>query len=599
MPVSFPQLLDAAERRMHTDESCTDLIQAIARQLAADIQADFVALDAWDGSRVIPVLQIGEQPNTELAVDSVLPGRTIRRDLPNNLMFVQTSATVSGDASIVLSIVATSTLDADDLFGSVIEVVADLYRRRLLERSVSVDANHQRQLRLLSGLHRTLDSEVVANTIATDGAVLTDARTISVARRSGSQWNVTAATGVSHPNDRSDAARRISAAIKEAANGRELDESSRSRTNDEGRVDDVLVRPLNVPPDWKCANWAAVVDLSNDSSDPTRDDHQLVSVLCHHGALALANCDRYAATSFGKRSQQLFRRLTRPRSLIFISAVCAAIAGLSLMTTELRIEAYGELVPSERVLIFAPEDGTIEELNVDDGSDVGTQQPLCILSNEDLEVQMEGLVGNLSATTARLSAIEALKGQPGSAPQAGLLSAEQLELEEKSRSLQAQVSIMQRRMAALTLTATMNGRVYGDRLTELLTHRPVQRGQFLFEVANPHNDWQLELRVSELDIRHVLHATDNGGDQHPAVRYALETSPEATHEAHLKSISASTEVQSDGQLSTLIVVDVGGKKYSGERPGTGVIAYIDCGRRRVGYVWFRKLIEFVQRNVWL
>lgn len=588
MTVSFPQLLDAAESRMQSDESCSDLIQSLCKQLALETQAEGLALTAWDGSNRIPVLHLGEPLSEEHALDTVPPGRVLRKKISKEKLLLQTAAEVSGGMTIVLMSAHQSVVNSDELHASVVEVIADLYRRRLLEAASSKDERHREQIHLLSCLHQSLDSDVVSNTIATDGIVLTAARAISVACRSGNRWAVVAATGVSHPNNRSDAVRHTLAAIKEA--------NQTTGTEDESQV---VVRPLNVPPNFESTRWVAVFDFSNDTNSDQAANRSSVDLLCHHGALALANCERYASSSLSRKLKRLGGRLLRPGSLFSIIAAVAAIACLLLLKTELRIEAYGELVPVDRAFVFAPEDGTIERVNVNDGSDVTAADELCVLSNEDLQVQLEGLEGELSESTARLDAISALKGRPTAGPEAGLLSAEQLELEARAKSLTQQIQIMERRMAALTLTAKRNGRVYGDRLAELLTNRPVVRGQFLFEVANPNGKWQLELKVPELDIRHVLHVVQNDNENLPNVRYALETSPEATREATLKSIAGSTEVQSDGKLTTLVVVDVGEEQYSTERPGTGVVAYIDCGRHRVGYVWFRKIIEFVQRNTWL
>lgn len=593
MTVSFPQLLDAAESRMQTDESCSDLIQSLCKQLALETQAEAVALIAWDGANRIPVLQLGQQLNDEYELETVPPGRILRKKISTDKRLLQTAARVSGGMTIVLMSAHSSDVNSDELHAAVIEVIADLYRRRLLEAASSKDAAHREQLNLLSCLHQSLDADTVANTIATDGVVLTAARSISVANRIGKRWTVVAATGVSHPNDRSDAIRNTLAAIKDATQlkAEEAPETSMRQP--------VVVRPLNVPADFQSARWAAVFDFSDGLGNDQAVQRVGVDLLCHHGALALANCERYASSSVSNQLKHFGRRLVKPGSLFSIVLAVAAIACLFLLKTELRIESYGELVPVDRIFVFAPEDGTIEQVNVNDGSDVTMADTLCVLSNEDIQVQLEGLEGSLAETAARLAAISALKGRQSASPERGLLSAEQLELEARSKSLKLQIQIMERRMAALTLTSTTNGRVYGDRLSELLTNRPVQRGQFLFEVANPNGEWQLELKVPELDIRHVLHVVQKNNADLPTVRYALETSPEITHQARLKSIAGSTEIHSDGKLTTLVVVDVGEEQYSTQRPGTGVVAYIDCGRHRVGYVWFRKIIEFVQRNTWL
>ena len=126
----------------------------------------------------------------------------------------------------------------------------------------------------------------------------------------------------------------------------------------------------------------------------------------------------------------------------------------------------------------------------------------------------------------------------------------------------------------------------------------MQRGQYLFEVADPKSGWQLDLRVPEADARHVLNAIA-GSDTNLPVSFALETSPETFRQTHLQSLAASTELDAAGTLSTLAVAQVDGEGFQDQRPGSGVVAYISCGRFSAGYVWFRKMIEFVQRNTWL
>lgn len=599
MPVTFSDLLDAAERRMQTDGFSGSLLQALLLQLAGETQAKHVSLTASSAGQFVPIMNVGQKPDRELPQQAVSIGQIVRQKLEDGYQLIRTAAQLAGDDTMTLSAICPDGLADEELFASVVEVGADLYRRQLLESHSVSASGRQQQIDLLARLHSTLDTDIVANTIATDGSALTGARTISVARRNGQHWAVTAATGVSHPNDRSDAIRQtislIKAAAEQPSNGVEENDDHSTTKSTQG----IFVRPLNVPADWKSAEWAAVFDFSDSTAEAGVSDRASVDLLCSHGAIALKNCNRYAATTVLNRLKRMVRKLFSRRFVTSTVVVCGIAACLFLLKTELKIEAYGELVPADRSLVFAPEDGTIEQVDVNDGSEVTQGQQLCVLSNEDLEVQMEELVGDLSATSARLASIEALKGQPGSASQSGLLSAEQLELREKSRSLTRQVQIMRQRMTALTMTAEMKGRVYGDRLAEMLTRRPVRRGQFLFEVANPKNDWQLELRIPEQDIRHVLNATDRNQNQFPTVRYALETSPEVTHVAQVTLISESTDLGEDRRLSTLVVVDVGEEQYSSERPGTGVVAYIECGRHRLGYVWFRKIIEFVQRNVWL
>ena len=496
------------------------------------------------------------------------------------------ASSLVSDLRLVLDVTEGGLPVDHDLLIQLADVCADLQRRRLLERHAQ-HADTERALSLLiAQLHSGLDGNVVANSLATDGAAVLDCRRVAVARRVGRRrWEVVATTGVSQPNLRSDAARQICTWIEEAAAG--------SR-NDSEQTLQPIIQPLSTSQQWKDARWAAVFECGNDASKLVQSNLEQV---CRHAALALTNCQTLATSSVTGQLGRAIRALTRPRLVVVLAVMGVLIAALCMIQTELRIEVYGELVPTQRAFVFAPDDGTITDVYIDDGSEVPPNAPLCVVKNEDLEVQLEAIDGEFAAADARLVAIDAMRGDRSSNAD-NLLSAEQAELQKKTASLARQAQIVRERITELNVVSRIGGRVYGDRLKQLLFQRPVQRGQFLFEVADPRTGWQLDLRVPETDARHVLRAIDISTEALP-VTFALETSPETFRETRLASLASSTDVDENGGLSTLAVARVNGPGFENERPGSGVVAYVHCGRFSAGYVWFRKLFEFVQRHTWL
>ena len=198
---------------------------------------------------------------------------------------------------------------------------------------------------------------------------------------------------------------------------------------------------------------------------------------------------------------------------------------------------------------------------------------------------------------ARLAAIDALRGGRSVDVQQGrLLSAERSELQQRQGSLIRQVDLMRERMQHLRIEAGLTGQVYGERLRQMLYQRPVQRGQYLFEAADPSAGWELQLRISEADVRYVLEA--NQSSTSLTISYALETAPETTRHTSLSAIREIADVDDQGQLSTLTTARLAPQTLTNPRPGAGVVAKIHCGQHRLGFVWFRKVLEFVQRHIW-
>ena len=78
------------------------------------------------------------------------------------------------------------------------------------------------------------------------------------------------------------------------------------------------------------------------------------------------------------------------------------------------------------------------------------------------------------------------------------------------------------------------------------------------------------------------------------VSFVLAGNPGQRFAGRLHEFGTATEVDDAGLSFVSATVDLGAVQNGQFRPGATVVARIRCGRRPVGYVWFRTLLEAVQ-----
>lgn len=105
----------------------------------------------------------------------------------------------------------------------------------------------------------------------------------------------------------------------------------------------------------------------------------------------------------------------------------------------------------------------------------------------------------------------------------------------------------------------------------------------------PPNQWAKKLReVSGETIEDRLR-----------VSYILATDPATTRYGYVEDMHLSAEVRGEEGNTVLIKVAINKDELRPEhiRPGAGVTAKVECGRRAIGYVWFHDLLAWF-RKMW-
>jgi len=233
---------------------------------------------------------------------------------------------------------------------------------------------------------------------------------------------------------------------------------------------------------------------------------------------------------------------------------------------------------------------------------VAAGQMLVRLRNTELGMKLADVTGQLATATERTRSLERAlleENHKLTVEERNRLYGELSETKEKAKSAQRQKELISEKLQELEIKSPLNGKVLTWDLYNHLRERPVTRGQILMRIADLSQDWQLELRMPEDRMGHVINAQHNlgYGDALP-VSYILATRPGTTHKGTIKEVQRIAEVKGDEGSTVLIKVRINKQDLpDGILPGTQISAKVYCGRRSIGYVWFHDLVAFIQSRV--
>ena len=287
--------------------------------------------------------------------------------------------------------------------------------------------------------------------------------------------------------------------------------------------------------------------------------------------------------------------LTSKRAFTVLLGIVACLV-LILVPADFEIEATGQILPEQRQRVFAPEDGVIQSVDFENEQVIEKDKLLFTMSNPDLDLEYERIRGELIASEARLESISLFHLNTGATTEENSdsqFSTEELLLEKKIESLNIQLGLVEQQLAALVVNAPISGTVFQSDSTSDLLARPVRRGQLLCEILSNTGRWQLELQIPDDQIGYVnKYRADVKEDL--ALRYTLNSSPEHEWDAEMDRVDRTIQIV-DGRLVCLAHCSLAEAPELEFQPGASIRARIYCGRRSLGFVIFRELIEFGNR----
>ncbi|MBC7816380.1 MAG: HlyD family efflux transporter periplasmic adaptor subunit [Planctomycetaceae bacterium] len=620
-------LLEHAETLARTTIATGDYYRQVLGELADILEADSVAV--WsarddsvsllfdtcrdlDRDRVAQAVELIGRLEADRTV-LVPPG--VGGRLPNAMEFARCIACVSVAPSLRLALdvrlpaAAQRGENISDVVAAAAAIVVEFHRGRQLERMFSLSVERDHVAALCQTLHTTLNRRRIALDLANEGAAALRVDRVSVLLAEESGFRLEAATSVNEINRRANASRAIEQLVFDVRRqGTALPWTSADEPPDaaktylqESGASRVRVEPLSAQPgSWDAASAAIV--LESFSNTPLNPDFDGVAEVCRHAATALANAA--AHESQGLRNRLLSWKALAPsrRTRTIAMSIVGVLLALILIPVDFELESRGQVQPARRRHIYAPADGVIRQVSVNNTAAVEEGATLAVMRNPDLDLEEQRIRGEIATSNARLAAIRATRvdhdRRSPTSTSAGQLAAEEEELKQTLASLSRQLEIVNRRVAELTLRSPIAGQVVRWDLIRSLESRPVRQGQLLMQVVDPAGPWQLELRIPDRHVRHVLAAQAAMKDANRlSVRFLFHMSPTTTYSATLDDVHLATDLDQDGELSTLAKVTLNPKDIPDLRPGSSVIAKIDCGRRSLGYVWLRELLEFLQTRV--
>ncbi|MFM9963475.1 MAG: HlyD family efflux transporter periplasmic adaptor subunit [Planctomycetaceae bacterium] len=619
-------LLEHAETLARTTIATGDYYRQVLDELADILEADSVAVWSAREESVSLLFDTRRDLDRDRVAQGVEPIGRLEADrtvhvpagvggrLPNAMEFARCIACVSVAPSLRLAVdvrlppTAQRGENIADVVAAVAAIVVEFHRGRQIERMFSLSVERDHVAALCQMIHGTLDRRRIALDLANEGASALRVDRVSVLLADESGFKLEAATSVNEINRRANASRAIEQLVFEVRRqGASLPWTTADEPSDatkaylqESGASRVRVEPLGPQHgSWDGALGAVV--LESFSNSPLNPDFDGVAEVCRHAATALANA--VAHESQGLRGRLLSWPALAPsrRVRTIAMSIVGVLLALVIIPADFELESHGQVQPKRRQHIYAPADGVIREVFVDNAAAVEEGATLAVMRNPDLELEEQRIRGEIATSNARIAAIRATRVDHDRRPTAtspGQLAAEEEELKKTLESLGRQLEIVNRRVAELTLRSPIAGQVVRWDLIRSLESRPVRQGQLLMQVVDPTGSWQLELRIPDRHVRHVLAAQAATKESNRlSVRFLFRMSPNTTYSATLDDVHLATDLDQEGELSTLAKVTVNPKHIPDLRPGSSVIAKIDCGRRSIGYVWLRELLEFLQTRV--
>jgi RND family efflux transporter MFP subunit len=260
--------------------------------------------------------------------------------------------------------------------------------------------------------------------------------------------------------------------------------------------------------------------------------------------------------------------------LLAVLAV-AVIAVGSFATATYRVSAKTVIEGAVQRAAVAPFDGYVAQSMVRAGDAVKQGDILCRLDDRDLKLERTRLLSEREQLVGKRRQAMASEDRAAMA-----VIAAQIEQSE------AQLSLVQDKLARATLVAPFDGVVVSGDLSQLLG-TPVEQGKMLFQVA-PLDAYRVILEVDEADIDQV-----RPGQQG---ELALSGNPGHPLRIHVKQV---TPVSTPQEGHNFFRVEARLDSPSAHlRPGMEGVGKVTVGSRKLLWIWTHGLVDWLRLWAW-
>ncbi|QDT12632.1 HlyD family efflux transporter periplasmic adaptor subunit [Planctomycetes bacterium K23_9] len=280
-----------------------------------------------------------------------------------------------------------------------------------------------------------------------------------------------------------------------------------------------------------------------------------------------------------------------------LAVAASVIAVLWFVPAPFDIPAKGTLVAAKTQRLFAPSDAIAEGVLVRSGQNVKAGDALVRLRSAKLELLNEQIKGDLATARTELAVAKTMRSNTDSSGKASTSTAgtQQL-LQTRIDGLIQQLNIVQQQRDDLTIRSPIDGQVDRWDLDQALHHRPVVHGEYLLSVVAPSEGWEVQLDIAESDSGYVI---ESHRESPAKCSFRLTSRTEANFDGTLSKLSDTAIIADDGRPVLRGEIEVTDSPETDDfRVGATVNASIHCGRRSVGFVWFRSFIQWARGQSW-
>lgn len=266
----------------------------------------------------------------------------------------------------------------------------------------------------------------------------------------------------------------------------------------------------------------------------------------------------------------------------------AAGAYISVATGDYRIETPFSFEATRMQIVPSPYDGQVESVSARLGDTVKAGDVLASLKTLPLQRQLDQSRAELFEHRKHADAARSDKKW-----------AEAQMAMARVRQLQEQISLLAEQITEATVTARIDGTVIRGDLARFVGSS-VKKGQVLFEIA-PLDSLRAEVLVPEDQVADLLAAMRAGEVR---TTLAAESYPDRPIDAVIERVLPLAE-KVDGEvvfrvrarLEAKAQGEIGGREWM--RPGMEGTAHVPLGRRKLAWIWSRRLINRVRLWLWM
>jgi len=317
-----------------------------------------------------------------------------------------------------------------------------------------------------------------------------------------------------------------------------------------------------------------------------------LTMVARHGAPAMANAIRYHRLPLLRALAlvkgilgRLFGR-TVPRVVRRLVLVAVPVLVLIFVPWELTMRAPISVRPEVSRTAFAQTEGIIREVLVTESDAVTAGQELARIDDRGLRAKLKAGQAQLAVQEARLLELSGSDDPSKAAIQRHVVEYHQ-----------AWVAFHQRELDKTKILAPIDGVVLTQHPEDLI-EKPVKPGEALFRIARLKGDWRLEIELPEKDAGHVLAAQNRLGPTSGGltVTFYLAAFPQRRFRAVVREIAPQAAIV-DQKNVVRVTADLPPEVRSLVKAQMRGEARVHCGKRALGYVLFRGVVDFVRTHL--